>query len=440
MMFCGTAVSSADIVPLTSAVGTYDQGGGFEVAGLIDGRIGGNNGWAVFGGQFDPQSAIVTTASPLSTPTLAFELAQLSPYLNHNVNQFRISATNDPAPSAGSTWTPVNISNALSGVSGNGGSTLFKVDDNKILARDNGAEVEHYLLSGASPFNGITGFRLEVFPVDFDPNDGMAATIGHATNGNFVLSEFIPRNSTDGLNRNVALGHPVIQSTNGYGFDGVRGVDGNIGGNGNDISHSNDGDLLPFWEVDLESDVLIDDVDIFNRFGCCPERLYNITVEVRNSADAVVYTSPVLNPKNPGDVLDDPGMYLNVEMPGAGVTGRKVRIVKNANNGAEWLSISEVQVNVATTLPAINILGDFSGDGLITVADFDILRNNFHEGTTYEQGDINFDGQIDLNDFTAFVNAYNAANSASVPEPSTWALLGVGAIFLGLVRRRRNSG
>lgn len=431
MMFCGTAVSNAAVVPFATVTGSFDQGGAYTVGGTIDGIVGGDNGWGVFGGQFTPQSAIFTTSAPVSSPQLAFEMMQVFPDL-HNINEFRISVTQDANPTDASAWTPLNITNAAAA------ADLFKMADGHVLARGI-TSADNYQLRAASPFNNIRGVRLETFPVDYNTTDGLGPSLGRSPNGNYVLSEFVMRDSTAGMLTNVAVGHPTTQSTDGFGFDGSRAVDGIIyGGN---ITHTNSGDLAPFWEVDLEQTQLIDNITVYNRIGCCPDRLYNITVEVRNAADAVVYTSDVFNPVPSGGTPPaDPGASFSIDLPGAGVNGSKVRVVKEVTAGSEWLSLTEVQVNIASSLPGINVLGDFTGDGLITVTDFDILRNNFHEGTTYEQGDINFDGQIDLNDFTTFVNVYNAANSSSVPEPSTWALLGVGAIFVGLVRRRRNSG
>jgi hypothetical protein len=433
LLLLGASAANAAVVPFSGVTGTYDQGGAYVIGGTIDGIIGGDNGWGVDGGQFSPQTAYFTASSPVSSPQLVFEMMQVFPSI-HNVNEFRISVTQDASPNEGSAWTPLAITNA------DAHADMFRLADNRILARNN-TIADVYQMRAASPFNGVTGVRLEVFPRDYNPADTLGASLGSATNGNFVLSEFVFRNNLDGVYENVALAKPVAQSTNGFGFNGTQGNDGIIyGGN---ITHTDSGDLAPFWEVDLEADKLIDNVEIFNRIGCCPERLYNFAVEVRNASDVVVYTSDVLNPVASGGTPTDPGAYFQVDLPGTGVTGRKVRIIKDANAANEWLSLGEVRVNVNDGLAPINILGDLNGDSLISVADFDILRNNFREGTTYAEGDLTFDGQIDLNDFNAFVAAYNTANPGSpigVPEPSTWAMLGVGTLVLGWVRRRRNAG
>src|SRR5690242_16569104 len=97
MMFCGTAVSNAAVVPFATVTGSFDQGGAYTVGGTIDGIVGGDNGWGVFGGQFTPQSAIFTTSAPVSSPQLAFEMMQVFPDL-HNINEFRISVTQDANP------------------------------------------------------------------------------------------------------------------------------------------------------------------------------------------------------------------------------------------------------------------------------------------------------------------------------------------------------
>ena len=141
---------------------------------------------------------------------------------------------------------------------------------------------------------------------------------------------------------NLALGRSTDQSSDGYGYTGVQAVDGEL----STFSHTGDGDLTPWWSVDLEADARIQRVDLYNRLSCCAERLYNITVEVLDEAGDPVHTSGVLNPFAEGQSPVSPGDLLTEEL-GHGVIGRSVRVSKAAINGAgssEWLSLAEVEV------------------------------------------------------------------------------------------------
>jgi hypothetical protein len=141
---------------------------------------------------------------------------------------------------------------------------------------------------------------------------------------------------------NLAQGMATEQSSDGYGFTGVQAVDGEL----STFSHTGDGDLAPWWSVDLGEDARIDRVDLYNRLDCCAERLYNITVEVLDADGDVVTASDLLNPVSEGQTPTSPGDLLTAEL-GDGVIGRQVRVYKDAVNGAsssEWLSLAEAEV------------------------------------------------------------------------------------------------
>lgn len=109
------------------------------------------------------------------------------------------------------------------------------------------------------------------------------------------------------------------------------------------------------------------------------------------------------------------------------------------------------QVTIRLTLP-----GDANLDGAVNFNDFLILQNNFGAPSTrFDQGNFNYDGSTNFNDFlllqnnfgqsvtgadvpvtaaqVAALSSFAAANA--VPEPTTLAVLGLGAS--ALLRRRR---
>jgi len=82
------------------------------------------------------------------------------------------------------------------------------------------------------------------------------------------------------------------------------------------------------------------------------------------------------------------------------------------------------------------LLGDFNDDSVINELDFGILRDHmqghFENAVGYANGDIDVDGDVDLDDFGYFKDLYPevVANALGIPEPSSitlslWALAGV---------------
>ncbi len=100
----------------------------------------------------------------------------------------------------------------------------------------------------------------------------------------------------------------------------------------------------------------------------------------------------------------------------------------------EGLALFNAALNYALGFTEVSP-GDFNSDGVVDLADFTILVENFHTtGATFAQGDNNFSGTVDLADFLAFRKLFVANNpaAAAVPEPSAWLLAILG--FIGLTR------
>jgi len=145
---------------------------------------------------------------------------------------------------------------------------------------------------------------------------------------------------------NLALGRETTQSSNGYGRTGAQAVDGDL----STFSHTGDGDLESWWEVDLGTSARVAEVRIFNRIGCCPHRLYNLDVSLLDAAGEVVWAWDRFNPT--ADTPVDPGPEHVFELDPT--VGRFLRVEKTAVGGSgssEWMSLAEVEVTGAPAAP-----------------------------------------------------------------------------------------
>lgn len=88
------------------------------------------------------------------------------------------------------------------------------------------------------------------------------------------------------------------------------------------------------------------------------------------------------------------------------------------------------------------LAADFNMDGMVDLADFNILKGNFGQsGATKADGDATSDGSVDLADFNVLKGSFGQSGSAVVPEPSSFALGILAALTLvsaaiGQCRRR----
>ena len=94
------------------------------------------------------------------------------------------------------------------------------------------------------------------------------------------------------------------------------------------------------------------------------------------------------------------------------------------------------------TYSAISLAGDFNNDGIVDAADYTVWRNNVGApaGTLPNDPDGGVIGSAQYltwkGNFGATSNLANLDMAASVPEPSTWMVIGWGLVSLAVCRRK----
>ncbi len=116
----------------------------------------------------------------------------------------------------------------------------------------------------------------------------------------------------------------ATQSTTGYSGVPERAIDGNTDGiyNNNSVTHTNTGDLAPWWQVDLGGSFPLDVIMLWNRTDtCCISRLSNFQLTVLDDGEGEVWSDAYYT-EGTGYV---PAEGLMIELP-EGTNGQFVRI------------------------------------------------------------------------------------------------------------------
>ncbi|MGI8604321.1 MAG: discoidin domain-containing protein [Verrucomicrobiales bacterium] len=267
-----------------SASVTFQQGPPFQIPQSIDTLTTGP-GWAVDGGQHSPQTAVFTTTAPASGSEWAFTLHHNPGFGDHHTQEFRLAYTTDGTPSLGGTWSSISPTSFKS----TNGVTLANVGADTLRATG-AAGWTSYQVRSTAPLNNVTGFRLELFPFDYNPADGLPASLGRAPNGNFVVSEFTA-DTSDTINRAFA-GSATGSSGTWPGFPPSNLTDGNNDSLTHPDSPQNPGAYN--FTIDLGEHFNLTAVDLRNRTdGCCPERLSNYRVEILDPAQSPVWSGDI---------------------------------------------------------------------------------------------------------------------------------------------------
>jgi fibronectin-binding autotransporter adhesin len=242
------------------------------------------------------------------------------------------------------------------------------------------------------------------------PNPSSTITVGGAVgryvrvyqnlpNGNDGWLSLAEVQVLDGTSTNVAVGHPATQANEGFGGTADRGNDGNTSGQygDNSVTHSGNPDRNNWWEVDLEANVAISEIKIWNRTDCCSTRLRDYYVFVSDvpfqatdtidsllvpisapsagtvaAGDSLTLTGPItINSGSSSLTFNGPGaVTVNGVITGEGFVGK-------SGGGTATLSAANTYLGPTTvnggTLLATNTTGSATGTGAVGVAGTGIL-------------------------------------------------------------------
>lgn len=147
-----------------------------------------------------------------------------------------------------------------------------------------------------------------------------------------------------------------------------------------------------------------------------------------------------------GDMLDTfigPGGNANITQPSALLLVPEMSDLDCNGDGvvnADDL-VCACTTGIDETLAELGLFkGDFDGNGEVAFLDFLTLANNFGNEGDYSDGDANCNGTVDFNDFIAMANNFGRMSAeavASVPEPTSALLVGLGIGIVLTQRRRR---
>ena len=218
----------------------------------------------------------------------------------------------------------------------------------------------------------------------------------------FIKKTVTPENPTqpsiDPL-ENVALGKRVTQSSTAFGGDASRAVDGKTDGDfgHQSVTHTNF-QSKPWWQVDLDKEETIRQINIFNRTDTAQERLSNFHVILLDSFGNEIERKRI-------SALTNTAAQLAIDY-------KKARFVRIELEGHNALSLAEVQVlraeNIAWKKQASQSSTAYGGDANRAL---DGNTNN-----TYSQNSIthtNFENkawwQVDLgrSEQVGFVRLFN---------------------------------
>jgi signal transduction histidine kinase len=249
----------------------------FPLSAAVDGIATTNNGWRISGAVFQEQFAVFVPDKPLSAALCQFQFSFRSGLPNAHFGDFEIDVTTDEAPAVQGRWAPLipesAVADCAEGVRAFGTTTRIETH----------CPVTVVTLRARVPFNGITGFRLRLFPNAPDPQGKRRSAIGRAPAGDFLLTEF--RVETDPQrSSNIALGRqPYCSRAVAAGLPSRNLTDGFFSTYSHPDSRVTDPNGL--FELDLGQMTTLDHITLRGREdGPAADRLAAFRVELLTEA------------------------------------------------------------------------------------------------------------------------------------------------------------
>ena len=115
---------------------------------------------------------------------------------------------------------------------------------------------------------------------------------------------------------------------------------------------------------------------------------------------------------------------------------------KGALSATEYLDFNRVTISIPDDIP---VPGDVTGDGQVTIEDYNVIRMNFRNvGATRMQGDLTGDTRVDFTDFAEWqfyapptvLAEFAAVGTSPIAEPGATLLAGIAIVLFGGLRRR----
>ncbi len=146
--------------------------------------------------------------------------------------------------------------------------------------------------------------------------------------------------------------------------------------------------------------------------------------------------------------IDEENSVLLEELtlPSGGENGYPDMVIHDGQLWVSYYSRHDGKASIYIARVDMLLSGDANGDGMVNDADATIMAANWQTGpdATWAMGDFNNDGTVDNLDAMALAANWlkgakidTASGNATVPEPSTWWLLGSGLIGWMIFARRQ---